>query len=705
MSPKNWLISVLLIIFTSNSAAQYGSELGGDTLQESFVNFMQTITMVEITSVATAFLFLTVVALFYFASLNIFEQVFLRLEEIIKEALGEDARSLYRDNDHYPTGVKGMALAVAFISANGITGLVGLLTGIAMGLIGVAIPLVVHGKLMRIVGNTKIGEDGDLIHDSGSPSRGRRTRRTRNPSGSANLNGDPTMDPQKVVNIVQIIEDAEREIEEVENIEEEDFKEAERAKDNLEEEIANMEEKLDEDVTEKIKEVLRYKNKSDSKISKYLEDPEANKHEIRRINFSGRGELKEKRTISKNVSKSLDHLENRAESLEMKVSENEFGADYEALNKLEKIKIENHEIFEDYKAAIQQIKNEANVSDDINKILKEITKPKNLKNAGYTDMEDRRRIDDLIKDFKEQKEKMESIEGSVDKVNKILNDEDLPELDKIRRKTESRKKIVGYLLNEDEEADLSKNQIERIKKILSNGDSLIGKIEDKEKDELEELRNDHKKVHQGLKDVEEELNNKIDPEIRSILQQHGVSSSNIDKFLKNPKQLKKANISKDPDVIQEEDMLIQELKELFDEMEREKEVDSRDYSEIQNLVKKNHSILNGLQKMKKDIENTSSSGKDFKTTLKDFTEKTNWSAAGLSYDKNAADLAERMIEDVEEVKELESIAEELQNAFENEKKEIEAIESKLESRHNLMEYLADKDQQGGAGTGNNNNSD
>jgi len=150
-------------------------DFGGEPVAE----FFDAITYVEIQSLPDVGIFLGVLFLFYYIELNIFEQAFYRIDEAIANAIRSDNGPSYthrwRDSgaEDHPTGVKGMALAVAFLSTNGVFGFfgyIGALTLAALGLL--ALILMFAGILTSPWGGDDDGSGGSSGGDGGSGGSG-----------------------------------------------------------------------------------------------------------------------------------------------------------------------------------------------------------------------------------------------------------------------------------------------------------------------------------------------------------------------------------------------------------------------------------------------------------------------------------------------------------------------------------------------------
>jgi hypothetical protein len=149
-----FLTALVGLITSATAQITEGSEVfGGGSLGELLVGFIDAITLVSIDSTPAAAIFVALTAVFYFAEKNMFEQIFLRLEELIVDAMGRGSTGIH-GTDEFPTGVKGMALATAFITSNMLAGWLGigvLWLIMPIAVIGLLIVLVVKGKIFASV--------------------------------------------------------------------------------------------------------------------------------------------------------------------------------------------------------------------------------------------------------------------------------------------------------------------------------------------------------------------------------------------------------------------------------------------------------------------------------------------------------------------------------------------------------------------------
>ena len=150
------ILTLALSGFIASTVAQIteGSQIfGGGSLGELFLGIVDSVTLIPVDTMPVAALFLALTLVFYFAEKNLLEQVFLRLEEIILESFGKSSTSLH-GTDEFPTGVKGMAFASAFITSNMLAALLGagvLWLIMPIAILGLVIILIVKGKILASV--------------------------------------------------------------------------------------------------------------------------------------------------------------------------------------------------------------------------------------------------------------------------------------------------------------------------------------------------------------------------------------------------------------------------------------------------------------------------------------------------------------------------------------------------------------------------
>lgn len=152
------------------------------------VSFFDTITFAPIDNVPQLGIFLAVLFMFYFIEKNILEQVFSAIDEAVYKAIkGEGYNRLHRrysNYEEYPTGAKGIALAVAFISANGLLFVVGYFGAMLLALLGYLAVLLGHFKAF---GGE---EDSDSSSSSESSNTGGSTSDTSSTTSKASKVAD-----------------------------------------------------------------------------------------------------------------------------------------------------------------------------------------------------------------------------------------------------------------------------------------------------------------------------------------------------------------------------------------------------------------------------------------------------------------------------------------------------------------------------------
>ena len=149
-----------------------GGPFGGGNIDAGriFVDAVDAITYFDVMSVPDAGIFLGILALIYAAELNIFTEAFIRIDEIIQEALGDENRyrSVYEDEDEYPTGVKLMALATAYVTTNGVWGLFGYFSILLLSTFALLALIVTSWKLIPWGSSDEEGSDDGSGGDGGS---------------------------------------------------------------------------------------------------------------------------------------------------------------------------------------------------------------------------------------------------------------------------------------------------------------------------------------------------------------------------------------------------------------------------------------------------------------------------------------------------------------------------------------------------------
>lgn len=422
MRLKKTFLALLVLVFTASAAAQFGTDLGGETLADSFVNFMDAITFANIFSVAAAVQFLVVVGLFYYAELNIIEQVFLRLEDIISDVFEGGDRLFRSDDSQYPTGTKGLSLAIAFLSANGVTGLFGLIAGIGMGLASAGMIFILHLAFLRAT-TDRVNEQlpGGLT--------GRTERDTRTapaPGNRPEPNQDSPLSSDEIQFIMQVLNREEPRIDRMEDIEEEKLQHIQSFNRDIEKDINSAENSLENSKGYIEDRLTRNSNQNipDDRMDSYFENPQNLSDDLNS-------------NLSLSVSgRTRSRLKNKKDSLEdlIKDLEGEKSISEDADAALREIKDKNRRLLDRFEQnIINEIESNVGYGDGIEDILNAFNNMAVWQRAGFDNPQrDRfKNARELSQNLLNEYEKFQEIEKADDRMTGIVEDQIVPELNEL----------------------------------------------------------------------------------------------------------------------------------------------------------------------------------------------------------------------------------------------------------------------------------
>lgn len=628
-------VSIILAQIATVTAAsiteQYGAG-GVDGLISGFVAFFNAITIVEIASTQGVAIMIGVFAVFYFIELNLVESIFNEIQGRIGSGSSGRATRLTTSEGGYPTGTKGLAAAIAFITSQGFAFVFGLWGTAVIGVIGFLLFFIAKFSLLG-------GFLGGFVPQSARNGVG---RRVENAIAGDNGGESRTDGGAQVQQIQDQIKDMEQELGHVEDLAkgvDQELREIARGEDDLSEmksrlrdmvssgkisrdeaqqlsqiidetnDVEQLEEKVENFVENVIKEEAHIAELEEH-ISQLEADMEAGEADISQVERVIEEKLQQYKSNYQEIQKELEQLKNRLDRGEMNPQEFE-REEQQILDRLQKGERGAKEVAQragDILAKAQQIEEEAAEAEqeaqeaesevqDAEDKIGEVEEPVSREEAEVKDEEKKTSVlpeDDVPSELeaveKEEEEVASEEEGEVREAEDIAKKEDQI----VAVEEQELANIENTLGSQEQDLQRYSQEAQELAKGYERQRRELQELERVEIQEAEHVKRDVTQIIQEMGRIGGNLRNgNIDMSEQEILRevkaaeqrlqelkQEGVQESSI-----NEAEVRISNIRKHLGVKhQEVDDAVQKLEQLTQEVGSSNRKPDQIYSEASQVL-------------------------------------------------------------------------------------------------------------------------